>query len=181
MTRAEFFENVTSWWELKDFCSEQRCELCDDVYDDESRDDYINEDLVDWARNDNWYDLRDRLNNLDAGYDYWRLDDYGEWTGLDDDDDLEEMKREVAEWVDDYGDWDDDEEEADDDEEEVFDDEEDAPLIDPEDAEPIDDEDCSLGELFEGSVARIQAISEEELEAARETERALQDFLSFTS
>lgn len=83
--------------------------------------------------------------------------------------------------MDDNGYWDNDEEEADIDEEEVLDDEEDDPFIDQEDAEPIDDEDCSLGELFEGSVTRIQAISEEELEAARETERALQDFLSFTS
>lgn len=172
MTRAEFFENVTSWWELKDFCSEQRCDLCDDIYDEEGRDDYINDCLMDWARNDSWTELLSRLEDIPTGYDYYRYDDYGDWVGLDDGD-FDEIRDEVAEWMDDNGYWDDDEEEANDDEEEAFDDEE--------DAEPIDDEDCSLGELFDGSVARIQAISEEELEAARETERALQDFLSFTS
>lgn len=180
MTRVEFFENVTSWWELKDFCSDEQCDICDDIYDEEGRDDYINDCLMNWARNDSWTELLSRLEDIPTGYDYYRYDDYGDWVGLDDGD-FDEIRDEVAEWMDDNGYWDNDEEEANDDEEEVFDDEEDAPSTDPEDAEPIDDEDCSLGELFEGSVARIQAISEEELEAARETERALQDFLSFTS
>lgn len=180
MTRAEFYENVTTWWDLKDFCSEERCDICDDIYDEEGRDDYINDCLMDWARNNSWSELLAILDGIPTGYDYYRYDDYGEWEGLDDGD-FDELRDEVAEWMDENGYWDDDEEEADDDEEEPFDDEEDAPYIDPEDVEPIDDEDCSLGELFEGSVARIHAISEEELEAARETERALQDFLSFTS
>ena len=172
MTRAEFYENVTTWWDLKDFCSDEQCDICDDIYDEEGRDDYINDCLMDWARNDSWTELLSRLEDIPTGYDYYRYDDYGDWVGLDDGD-FDEIRDEVAEWMDDNGYWDDDEEEADD--------EEDTPFIDPEDAEPIDDEDCSLGELFEGSVARIRAISEEELEAARETERALQDFLSFTS
>lgn len=170
MTRAEFFENVTSWWELKDFCDEQRCSLCDDVYDDEARDDYINEYLSEWARNENWYDLRVRLDNLETGYEYWRLDDYGDWTGLDDDD-LDNMKDEVAEWVDDYGDWDDDEEEVDEEEdEEPFDDEEEEP--------PIEDEDCSLGELFAASATRVKSIAEDELEKAREEDRAFAVLMS---
>lgn len=172
MTREEFYENVTTWWDLKNFCSDEQCDICDDICDEESRDDYINECLIDWARNDSWTELLSRLEDIPTGYDYYRYDDYGDWVGLDDGD-FDEIRDEVAEWMDDNGYWDDDEEEADD--------EEDTPFIDPEDAEPIDDEDCSLGELFEGSVARIRAISEEELEAARETERALQDFLSFTS
>lgn len=172
MTRAEFYENVTTWWDLKNFCSDEQCDICDDIYDEEGRDDYINDCLMDWARNDSWTELLSRLEDIPTGYDYYRYDDYGDWVGLDDGD-FDEIRDEVAEWMDDNGYWDDDEEEADD--------EEDTPFIDPEDAEPIDDEDCSLGELFEGSVARIRAISEEELEAARETERALQEFLSFTS
>lgn len=172
MTRAEFYENVTTWRDLKNFCYDEQCEICDDIYDEEGRDDYINDCLMDWARLDSWSELLVRLEDIPTGYDYYRCDDYGEWEGLDDDD-FDEIRDEVAEWMDENGYWGDDEEEADD--------EEDAPFTDPEDAEPIDDEDCSLGELFEGSVARIQAISEEELEAARETERALQDFLSFTS
>lgn len=180
MTRAEFYENVTTWWDLKNFCSDEDCDICNDIYDEEGRDDYINDCLMDWARDDSWSELLARLEDIPTGYDYYRYNDYCEWEGLDDGD-FDELRDEVAEWMDENGYWDDEEEEQEDDEEEPFDDEEDAPYIDPEDAEPIDDEDCSLGELFEGSVARIHAISEEELEAARETERALQDFLSFTS
>lgn len=172
MTRAQFFEEVSTWWELMDFCSDQRCDLCEDIYDDEARDDYINDCLMDWAREDSWEELLSRLQDIPTGYEYYRLD-YGEWEGLNDGSDFDEMRDEVAEWMDENGYWDDEEEEDDD--------EEDAPYIDLEDAEPIDDEDCSLGELFEGSVARIQAISEEEIEAARETEQALHDFLSFAS
>ena len=173
MTRAEFFENVTTWWDLKNFCSDEQCDICDDIYDEEDRDYYINDCLMDWARNDSWTELLARLENIPTGYEYYRYDDYNEWEGLDDVD-FDELRDEVAEWMDENGHWEDDEEEP-------FDDEEDAPYIDPEDTAPLDDEDCSLGELFNGSFARIQAISEEELEAARETERALQDFLSFTS
>mgnify|MGYP004595028955 CR=1 FL=1 len=176
MTRAEFYENVTTWRDLINFCSDEQCLI---FYDEEGRDDYINSCLMDWAQNDSWTELLSRLGDIPTGYDYYRYDDYGEWEGLDDGD-FDEIRDEVAEWMDDNGYWD-DEEEVNDDEEEVFDDDENAPFTDPEDAEPIDDEDCSLGELFEGSAARIQAISEEELEAARETERALRDFLSFTS
>ena len=181
MTRAEFYKNVTTWWELKNFCYDEQCDICDDIYDERGRDDYINDCLMDWARNSSWTELLSRLEDIPTGYNYYQCDEYGDCVGLDDNDDFDDIREEVAEWMDNNGYWDDDEEEANDDEEEVFDDEEDAPFTDPEDAEPIDDEDCLLGELFEGSVARIQAISEEELEAARETERALQDFLSFTS
>lgn len=175
MTRAEFYENVTTWRDLKDFCDDKQCSICDDIYDEESRDDWINECLVEWARCNSWIRLHSILEGIPTGYDYYRYDNYGDWVGLDDGD-FDEFRDDVAEWMDYNGYWDEGEE-ANDDEEEVLDDEGDAPSTDPEDAEPIDDEDCSLGELFEGSAARIQAISKEELEAARETERALLDFL----
>lgn len=174
MTRAGFFENVTSWWELKDFCGEQGCSLCDNVYDDEARDDYIDENLVNWVRNDTWYDLRNRLDNLDTGYDYWLLDDYGDWTGLDDGD-FYNMKDEVAEWVDNYGDWDDDEEEAD---EEPFEEENEEPFEEEDEEPPIEDEDCSLGELFAASATRVKSIAEDELEKDREEDRAFAVLMS---
>ena len=166
MTRQEFEDNVTTWWELRDFCDEQRCDVMDGIYDEADYDDYINECLVDWARNDTWEELRNRLNDIPSGYDYYRHDDYDDWEGLDDTD-FRAVKAEVAERVDDYGCWDDEDEEDEEDDEE-----EGAPYIDPEDTIPIEDEDCTLGELFSVSVARVHAISEEELEAARAEELA---------
>lgn len=169
MTRAEFFENVTSWWDLKDFCSDEQCDICDDIYDEESRDDYINECLIDWARNDSWTELLSRLEDIPTGYDYYRYDDYGEWEGLVDGD-FDEIRDEVAEWMDDNGYWDDDEEESDDEDEEPIDDEEEEP--------PVEDEDCSLGELFAASATRVQSIAEEELAKAREEELAFATLMS---
>lgn len=169
MTRAEFFENVTSWWDLKDFCSDEQCDICDDIYDEGSRDDYINECLIDWARNDSWTELLSRLEDIPTGYDYYRYDDYGEWEGLVDGD-FDEIRDEVAEWMDDNGYWDDDEEEADDEDEEPIDDEEEEP--------PVEDEDCSLGELFAASATRVQSIAEEELAKAREEELAFATLMS---
>lgn len=168
MTRAEFFENVTSWWDLKDFCSDEQCDICDDIYDEEARDDYINECLIDWARNDSWTELLSRLEDIPTGYDYYRYDDYGEWEGLVDGD-FDEIRDEVAEWMDDNGYWD-DEEEADDEDEEPIDDEEEEP--------PVEDEDCSLGELFAASATRVQSIAEEELVKAREEELAFATLMS---
>lgn len=169
MTRAEFFENVTSWWDLKDFCSDEQCDICDDIYDEGGRDDYINECLIDWARNDSWTELLSRLEDIPTGYDYYRYDDYGEWEGLVDGD-FDEIRDEVAEWMDDNGYWDDDEEEADDEDEEPIDDEEEEP--------PVEDEDCSLGELFAASATRVQSIAEEELAKAREEELAFATLMS---
>lgn len=169
MTRAEFYENVTTWWDLKNFCSDEQCDICDDIYDEEGRDDYINDCLMDWARNDSWTELLSRLEDIPTGYDYYRYDDYGEWEGLVDGD-FDEIRDEVAEWMDDNGYWDDDEEEADDEDEEPIDDEEEEP--------PVEDEDCSLGELFAASATRVQSIAEEELAKAREEELAFATLMS---
>lgn len=169
MTRAEFYENVTTWWDLKDFCFDENCDICNDIYDEEGRDDYINECLIGWARNDSWTELLSRLEDIPTGYDYYRYDDYGDWVGLDDGD-FNEIRDEVAEWMDDNGYWDDDEEEADDEDEKPLDDEEEEP--------PVEDEDCSLGELFAASATRVQSIAEEELAKAREEELAFATLMS---
>lgn len=155
MTRAEFFDNVTTWWELKDFCDDERCDICEDIYDEDGRDSYINDCLMDWARNDTWTELLARLEDIPTGYEAYRYDDYGEWEGLDDGD-FRAIRDEVAEWVDEYSSWDDDEEE---DEEEAVD-EEDTPeeYVDPEDETPIEDEDCSFDELFVAGVVCVQSI-----------------------
>lgn len=169
MTRAEFYENVTTWGDLKDFCFDENCDICNDIYDEEGRDDYINGCLMGWARNDSWTELLSRLEDIPTGYDYYRYDDYGDWAGLDDGD-FYEIRDEVAEWMDDNGYWDDDEEEADDEDEKPLDDEEEEP--------PVEDEDCSLGELFAASATRVQSIAEEELAKAREEELAFATLMS---
>lgn len=116
MTRQEFLDDVCDFSELRDFCYDNDCGICDDIYDDESKDDYINEHLSDMADDaDSWQSLYRTLDDIPTGYDYYRLDDYGEFNGLDDDD-FEDYKNDVLEWMDDNEYWDEDEE----DEEEYF-------------------------------------------------------------
>ena len=41
MTRQEFIDNVTNFWDLIDWCNEHDCGVCDCVYDDEKYNDYL--------------------------------------------------------------------------------------------------------------------------------------------
>lgn len=109
MTRQEFIDDVTTFWELRDFCEEQGCEICDDIYDEDSYNEYIDECTYDWVRNESWQDLLNILEGLPSGFDYYRRDSYGDWEGLYDND-LEDYKNEVLSWVDEYGEWDEDDE-----------------------------------------------------------------------
>ena len=71
MTRAEFVDSVTTWWELRDFCDDIRCDIMDGFMDSDSREEYIDESLVDMARNNTWREMLDALKNYDdeSGYD----------------------------------------------------------------------------------------------------------------
>ena len=161
MTRNEFLENVSTFGDLKDFCCDEDCSLLEDVYDEEGRDDYINECLMDWTREDSWQDLYSRLDSIPTGYDWYRYDDYGDWCGLDDED-FEDYKGDVLEWADDHGVWDDDEEE--DMDEDCFEDE-------PEDDEPApEEEDFSVGDLIGMCVVALGTIQSEDARRAREEE-----------
>lgn len=59
-----------------------------------------------------WQEIRDRLNDLDTSYDYYVNDGYMIYNGLDNDDDFEEFKSNVLDWMDSYGEWDEDEEDT---------------------------------------------------------------------
>ena len=89
MRREEFFDQVTSIYDLVNFCSDNYAYesfVSDyDIMDAESRDSYIDEDVYERLRYNNWTDVRDYLDSLESSseYDYWRLCD-GEWYGIDD-------------------------------------------------------------------------------------------------
>lgn len=67
MTRNEFIDNITEWYELKDFCSDFDCDVCEDIYDDDDYDDSVEEDIRDAIADYGWRDIRDFLGNLPAG------------------------------------------------------------------------------------------------------------------
>ena len=184
MTRQEFIDDVTTWGELLNFCSDEDCDLCEDIVDWDYVDDYVNDSLVDWARDNDWRSLLGILNNVDdnSGYDYYRYDDY-EYVPVDDDRNLfEEYKDSVLEWMDDNDYWPD----GDEDEEE----EEETgtwapsysapqPAEEPEDLDPIPDEDCSFTDMFAAGVGCIASINEEAIREAQEADRVFAEFSQF--
>lgn len=184
MTRNEFLEEVNDYYDLKRFCWDYDCYECDDIYDTDQLDDYINEQLVEWAHDArNWQELYDRLNEIDVGYDYYRIDGYGDITVLDDFD-FDGYKDSVLEWGDRNGVWDEDEEE----EEEVdgdYPNVEEEPCYasssekDPEPEDPVEDG-CSLDELFSSGISQLQTIEIEEEAAAQEDSEAFKRFISIT-
>ena len=94
----------------------------DEVYSEDSYNDVIDDEL----RNDDgsWRDVKNWLNELPDGYDFYVKDRWGEWEGRNYDD-IDDLKEEFLSWADEDG--------------EVFEDEEDDEEYDeeyPDDSEP---------------------------------------------
>ena len=153
MTRQEFIDEIYEWGRLIDFCNDEGCDYLDNIYTEDARDDYINEyQLEDWARNNTWRNLYSLLEDLTADYDYYRIDEYGDWVGLDDYD-FDDYKDDVLRWADDRGIFDEEDEEEDPADYGIEDEE----VDDEEVEEPI-----SMFELLSGCQDTYQKISEEE-------------------
>ena len=187
MTRQEFLDNINDWDDLLGFCRDEECDICEDIYDESDMDDYINEHLVDMASDaSNWYSFRDNLSEIPSGAGWYLYNSYFDWDELTDDD-FEDYKSDVCDWMDDGGYWDeeDDEYEV---EDYLIDDEEPAPYTppapqpDPDDLVPIDDEDISMTELFSACSKGLQSITKATLEekqaAEQEAEESFNDFVA---
>lgn len=142
MTRQDFIDDVQCWSELIDFCYGEGCYVCDDVCTSGQRDDRIDEDVSEMMRNNSWRTILDTLQTYDnqSGYEYYSLDGYGDWIGLDDDD-LASYKDDVLEWMDNNGRWGDENDE--------------------DDNIPTEAEDLSLNELFNAGVDVMQSCQQE--------------------
>ena len=114
MTRNEFIENVTEFYDLRDFCCENDMyNIADELYDS----DYLDEIMNDRLRNNYWDDWRSALSDLsdiDARYDWYREDGYGGFEGLTGID-FDDLKQEVLEIGDRDEIWDEEEDEEPDD------------------------------------------------------------------
>lgn len=113
MTRAEFLNYVTTWNELVDFCQEEDCDVCEDILCEDQRCGQIQDDLREVVCNYSWEEIRDWLCGIPTGYDYYRCNGVLDYDGVDDQD-FEDYKSEVLNWMD-VGDYWDEEEEDDDD------------------------------------------------------------------
>lgn len=165
MTRNDFLDNVTEWWELLEFCSYEECDICEDIIDSDQLDGYVDEDI----RNTNysWIGIRDSLSEIPTGYDYYRVNGSFNYEGIDAEGEFDSYKDRVLEWGDNNDVWEDEpNEEYDFDTDTVFDEEDTEP-----DEPPVEDEDFSIDELmgFCG-VVLLDIRREEAAERAREDE-----------
>ena len=107
MTRTEFLDEVNDFCELICFCSDHDIYICDDIYDEDEMDDWLNEHLNELANSMDWGELKDYLNEVpcDSGY-YYRQD--GDYFCVADAE-FDDYKNAVLEEMDRNGDWDEEE------------------------------------------------------------------------
>lgn len=158
MTRQEFIDDVTTWYELIEFCYDENLDYCENIYDEESYDDKINSKLAERAGYDSWQDIYDWLNSLPNGYEYYIVDEDEEWYAAGDDD-FDRIKGEVLEYMDDNDCWDEDEEE------------EPREYIDPEDEIPVEEEGVSFAELFTACNSKVQKLKSDRIADAANAEQ----------
>ena len=131
MTRREFIDEITRFYELRDFCNENDIYTCDEYFDSDDLDDEVDNDMRDCDYG--WRDLRDSLNSIETGYDFYKREGYLYYEGCTDED-FENLKEDVLEVMDERGAWDYDEDDEYEDDEDTDDDE--YVYKDPEDVEP---------------------------------------------
>ena len=168
MTRREFIEEVTSWYELKDFCDEEQIDFCDNVYSDSEKDDYIDERLDEIITGSSWQDVYGVLDDIPTGYEYYFIEDVYDIRAARDDD-FDRLKQGVLEYYDNNGYWDEEEEEP------VYVDADDYENAEAD--EFVVDTSVSLGDFFASSAEDLDKITAEK--AAAET-KANADFNKFT-
>lgn len=129
MTRQEFLDDVNSFYELIDFCQNERLDICDDIYDADTANEIIMERLGDYR---NWQDAYRFLDDIPVDCEYYHEDGYGDFE--DADDMFEDYKDDVLSAMDDGDYWDEEEEDYDD---EVW---------EPEDSDCDDDEEIEIAD-----------------------------------
>lgn len=124
MLRKRFDELVTSWEDLVEFCRNEYCDICDDIYSEDEKDEFIEGAVVDWARDMPYQDLLSELQKVPIDIcEYYYRNDYDEFEEADLSMFLE-YKADVFEWMDENDRWEDDDEdlwETDDEEEDLVD------------------------------------------------------------
>lgn len=145
MTREEFQENVNCWYDLREFCNEYGCEVCDDIYSQDEMDEEIDNSIVDMAREaTDWKVLLSQLEDIPTEDDYYMRNGYGDFRELDDED-FDCHKDDVFDWAENEGIFDEEDEEDEESEEDI--EEPDEPE-DPDDGYEVGNEEMSIAELF---------------------------------
>ena len=71
MTRQEFLDDVNGFSDLLRFCSDEDLDACSYVKTADELDEWLNDTILDWAREMCWTELRDQLDDINTNYDYY--------------------------------------------------------------------------------------------------------------
>ena len=111
MTRQEFYDDCASFSELKELCEEYGCDYLDNVIDDDTYNDYVEEEIRDW--DDGWENLRSYLDDLPSyGDSYWFLRNGPLDYETVSDQEFDSYQEDVADWMEANGYFDEEEEES---------------------------------------------------------------------
>lgn len=168
MTLEQFNDDIVDFGDLKTWCWDNDCDICDSIYSEDDRDSIIDEDLYNWAREYNWREIYRMLSEIPTGDYYYLNGDYG-W---------EEVEYDFERWKDDVRDWGIENGAFDDEEESAYDCLEDE--TDPYELEPIEDEDILLSDMFSDDVVDKKMDKNEEKTAEQQEENESEDSLEET-
>lgn len=175
MTRSYFLDYVTDWDELIELCRDYDCNICEDIIDDDTLDEYVESDISN--SHESWRTIRDYLSGIGTGYDYYRCDGTFDYVGLDDGD-FEDYKSRVLEWMDEDGLW--DAEEDDEGEDEEFDPDCDfffpGEPDEPEDP-PVEEEDFPITDLMAMCGSELLTIRQAAERQKKELDEAMDTIL----
>lgn len=159
MTRSEFVETVTTFYDLVNIDREYGCGVCDDLVLGEDLDNEIDYDFrnVDYS----WTDIRDWLNDIEEGYECYKRNGSFEYEYLTDGD-FEDYKEELLRYMCDEGYIDDEEEDEEDDEEEVYYIAVDCDDVEADEQEPPE-EDIGVAELFSVCNSNFRVLKQEDI------------------
>ena len=110
MTREYFLNHICCIAELIDFCYDYECNICDEIYDEDGKNEYYDNRLYEMVRDAyDWQDLKERLDSIPCDYDYYVKDDNDQLIAFVDDD-FDYYLRCVLDWCDDNNIWEQEEE-----------------------------------------------------------------------
>lgn len=168
MTKTYFRDYIDEFDDLVRFCNEVGCPVCEDLTD--NLNEAVDDDFPTAHSRWYWKDIRDKLNDIDSGWDWYRHEDTLEFIPVDDE--FDAYKADVEEWCEEndvFDPEDDEEEEEEEEEEEAYPDE---PTEDLSGLCEVPEEFCSLSEDAIAGFLNLRK-QQEEFNAALRRARAV--------
>ena len=120
MTKTEFYEEITTFKDLIDFCQDNGCYyIIEDIIPSDDFDEWFWNTLEDLRHRWYWHDLKSKMEEIECPCNDYFIPTGGlDYNDLSDDFDLGDYLDQVIDWGDEEGFWEEDDEDVESDEEE---------------------------------------------------------------